>query len=213
MNRHAQIEFGHDFARLAANSLRPMVRAIASALGPSGRGVLVSRGGGSPVILWKGSDIAREMPSPAGTAGTAPRMLKETLFAFDRDHRDGSSRLAIMAEALLRALIREEAAGTSAAHLGGAMEALIAGVTDVLDTELRQPADLAQVARASGLAGAMAADLASLTGELGADAAFDIREGSMSRDSMSRAREGFTLEVKILGIRRCRALLGQRARG
>ena len=175
-----------------------MVMAIASSFGPCGRGVLVSRESGSPGILWKGSDIAREMPAPEGTAGIAPRMLKETLFAFDRDHRDGSSRLAVMAEACLRALMREERAGTTAPHLADTMAGLVAGMSDTLQSELRVPTNLVQVAHGSGLSDALATDLASLVAEMGADTAFDITQVNEPCFNITRT-EGFTLEVKTLG--------------
>jgi chaperonin GroEL len=175
-----------------------MVMAIASSFGPCGRGVLVSRESGSPGILWKGSDIAREMPAPEGTAGIAPRMLKETLFAFDRDHKDGSSRLAIMAEVCLRALMREERAGTTAPHLTDTMAGLVSGMSDTLQSELRVPTNLVHVAHGSGLSDALATDLASLVAEMGADTAFDITQVNEPCFNITRT-EGFTLEVKTLG--------------
>ncbi len=172
--------------------------AIASSFGPRGRGVLASRESGSPVILWKGTDIAREMPAPEGTAGIAPRLLKETLFVFDRDHRDGSSRLAIMAEACLRALIREERAGTAAPRLADAITGIVAGIADTLPSELRVPTSLLQVAHGSGLSGDLANDLASLVAEMGGDTAFDVSQVNEPCFNVTRT-EGFTLEVKTLG--------------
>ena len=152
------------------------MRAIGTSLGPHGRSVLVCRHPEPPAALVKGSEIARAMPVADGPGGIAPRMLREMLHAFDRDHQDGTSRLALSAGACLSALVREEMAGSSMPQLAEALTEITADAAEML-AGFRVPADLRQVAIASGIGEGIAADLASRAAKVGPGASFDIGGG------------------------------------
>src|SRR5689334_2591724 len=93
----ARITAGADLHRLLERSLRPLMRAVGASLGPDGRTILYARGPRDVAEAATGFAIAREMPTADGPRGTAPRLLKETLFAVDRDFGDGTARLALIA--------------------------------------------------------------------------------------------------------------------
>ena len=174
-----------------------MVRAIGTSLGPHGRSVLVCRHPEPPAALVKGSEIARAMPVADGPGGIAPRMLREMLHAFDRDHQDGTSRLALSAGACLSALVREEMAGSSMPQLAEALTEITADAAEML-AGFRVPADLRQVAIASGIGEGIAADLASRAQKLGPGASFDIVEGQDPGLSVTSA-DGFAFDIRPIG--------------
>ncbi len=198
MNRPSTIQTDDKVLHVLSGSLGPLVRAVGCALGPDGRGVLVGRGGGAPAVLWKGSSIAREIPAAHGALGVAPRILKETLLAFDREHSDGTARLAVMAGTCLKALVREAAAGAPVQQLADSILHLAMATGGRLAADWQTAPELIQVARAGGVPDELAEALAALVHELGSEACFDIKDGGSETFHVTKT-EGFALDAKPVG--------------
>jgi chaperonin GroEL (HSP60 family) len=159
---------------------------------------MADRGRNAPVMLWKGSSIARELTAEGGAPDVAPRMLKEMLLAFDRDHSDGTSRLAVMTGACLNALWRESATGIAAEPLAEAVHLLAKQAGNQLVQKLQVNTDLIQVALGSGLPDKTAAELADLLRQTGPEAFFDISEGDSDVLNVSRTT-GYVFDASTVG--------------
>lgn len=193
----ARIVAGADVHPLIDRSLAPVLRAIGASLGPHGRSVLYDRGG-TVARAATGFAIAREMPMPEGPAGVAPRLLKEGLFAADRDWSDGTARLALIAGGCFAAAAREARSGVPVRALGDAIAAVARTIASHLDAERLAQADLPALARTAGLAPDLADRLAALVNELGGEAVFDVKENNGRGLDMTRA-QGFVFAARPLG--------------
>ena len=91
--------------------LRRSVRAINASLGPHGRALLYEATPGGVGFARDGLTIAREMAESEGARSIGPRILKETLFAADRDFGDGAARLACILGAIVGEGVKLVAAG------------------------------------------------------------------------------------------------------
>ena len=87
------------------------VRAINASLGPDGRALLYEATPGGVGLARDGLTIAIEMAENEGARSIGPRILKETLFASQRDLGDGAARLACIFGAILEQGARFVAAG------------------------------------------------------------------------------------------------------
>jgi chaperonin GroEL len=103
-------------ARLARGALG-VIRPIATALGPYGRGVMFHRPPAPPALLYDGYAIAREVCPQGGIEALGAQIVKETLFDIDRDVGDGTTTAAVLIGALLQAGSRTISAGIDAGRL------------------------------------------------------------------------------------------------
>lgn len=194
-----EIIAGAGIYRLFDASLRPVIRAIGLSLGPDGRTVLYKRGGsGSIAQAATGFAIAREMPIPSGPGGAAPRLLKETLFAADRDFGDGTARLALIAGQCFSAGAREIAGGAAPRPLCETIASLSDEIVSWLAAAQEPEVNLLHIARSSGVTPPLAEKLAALVHELGGDASIDVKENSGHGIELTRS-PGFVLEAKPMG--------------
>jgi chaperonin GroEL len=191
-----QIFAGADVLRLLDTSLRPVIRAIGLSLGPHGRTILYERGSRDVAEAATGFAIAREMPIPDGPYGVAPRLLKETLYAADRDFCDGTARLALIAGGCFSAGAREIAAGSAPRPLCEAIASLSEEIASWLEAAKEAQIDLLSIARSSGATPMLAEKLAGLVEELGNDASIDVKENDGRGIEVTKTR-GFVFEAKI----------------
>jgi len=194
----AHIATGAGLHRLLDESLRPVVRAIGLSLGPDGRTVLYERGPRDVVAAATGFAIAREMPIPSGPRGTAPRLLKETLFAADRDLGDGTARLALIAGACFSGGVREIVSGAAPRPLCEAMARLSVEIAAWLGEAQEREVNLLSVAQSCGLAGPLADRLAALVSDLGPDASIDVKENDGRGIELVKS-DGFAFDAKPIG--------------
>jgi chaperonin GroEL len=194
----ARIVAGAGVHRLLDASLRPVIRAIGLTLGPDRRSVLHEHGPRAVAEAATGFAVAREMPIATGPWGLAPRLLKETLFAADRDLGDGTARLALIAGACFSSGVREMAAGAAARPLCEAMQRLSEEIAGWL-IEAREPqVNLLHVARACGLGEPLAGKLADVVREFGADASIDVKENDGAGIELTKS-DGFALDARPIG--------------
>jgi chaperonin GroEL len=157
-------------ARLARGAFA-VIRPIATALGPHGRGVMFHRPPAAPALLYDGYAIAREVCPERGIEALGAQIVKETLFDIDRDVGDGTATAAVLIGALLRAGSQAISAGHDPGRLadellrvgGGVARGLSAtatgrGVEDWLEgvavTAAREPDVAALIADCSRQVGA-----------------------------------------------------------
>ncbi|CAN5186523.1 N/A [soil metagenome] len=144
-----------------------------------------------------GYTIAREMPMPEGPGGAAPRLLKEALFRLDRDFRDGTARLALIAGACFSAGVRE-VRRHPARQLSEALAGLSREIEHLLDDERISRVDLQCIGRSAGLDAAFGHDLAGLVAQVGCDAVIDIKENDRRGVEIVKA-QGFVFDAKSIG--------------
>jgi chaperonin GroEL (HSP60 family) len=174
------------------------MRAVGASLGPDGRTILYARGPRDVAEAATGFAIAREMPMADGPRGTAPRLLKEALFAVDRDFGDGTARLALIAGECFSAGWRESLSGNAVQPLCDMMGHLSEEVAAWLPELRDKDTDMMRVARSCGLTEALAENLAGLVSELGSDAGIDLKENDRPGIEVTRAN-GFVLDAAPAG--------------
>ena len=156
----------HAVHRIFASSLAPLGRAIGASLGPNGKPALHDLGTEKIGRARSGIEIALAMPMREGPSGVAPRMLKELLFAANRDLGDGTAQLALVAIAAFTRAARLVAAGISAVALADALHALRPVVSQFLQAERCDTVNLMGLAQTAGAEAPLAQHLASLFAEM-----------------------------------------------
>jgi chaperonin GroEL (HSP60 family) len=156
--------------------LAQSVRAINASLGPHGRALLYEPSSGGVGFAADGLAIAREMAESEGAQSIGPRILKETLYAAERDLGDGAARLACIFGAVLESGARLVAGGLppqaladDILHIGRIVDARLA------DQRLEAP-ELAALAGAAVADNDLAMALADAVGHAGADGVVDVKE-------------------------------------
>lgn len=191
----AHVLDGYAVHRLFAASLQPMARAIGASLGPRGVLSLFDQGTEQIGRARSGLEIAMAMPKPEGPAGTAPRMLKELLFAAQRDLGDGTTQLALIAIATFTQATR---AGAPAVALANAIDSARPTVTALLQAERCAEIDLVSLARSSGADARLANELASILKQTGPDGIIEVSEAL--RPGMELiAAPGFMIDAEPIG--------------
>jgi chaperonin GroEL (HSP60 family) len=156
--------------------LRRAVRATNASLGPHGRAILYESSPGGVAIARDGLTIAREMADLEGARSIAPRILKETLFAADRDLGDGMARLAAILGAIVEEGSKLVGSGHSPQHLAAALMHLGNETAARLADQCLPLPDLTALARAVTDDVGVAEAVASAVTGAGADGVVDVKE-------------------------------------
>lgn len=193
----ARIIAGDEALRLIGQSLTPPLRAIAASLGPCGRVSLHDGMDGAVAEARTGVAIARAIACDDGAWSVAPRLLKETLVAAERDLGDGTARLAVIMGATLRAGLRLVAAGFAPGPLADGILAALPRVRAEIATQRIEEPDLVQVAASAGAEGALAIALADAARNVGATGVVDIIAGTRA-GLETRLGDGFIFEGEAM---------------
>lgn len=181
--------------RLFATSLEPMAHAIAASLGPEGAPALFDQGTEKIGRARSGLEIAMAMPKAEGLAGTAPRLLKEMLFAAQRDLGDGTAQLALIAIATFTQAVRTRA---PAVALANAIDAVRPLVKELIEAERCAEIDLVSLAEGAGADARLAQELAGILKETGPDGVIEVSEAL--RPGMEViAAPGFMIDAEPIG--------------
>ena len=152
------------------------VRAINASLGPGGRALLYEATPGGVGFANDGLTIAREMAESEGIRSVGPRILKETLFAAQRDLGDGSARLACILGAIVEEGFKLIAAGYPAQELADAiLESAHLVDRRLADQRCTRP-DLRLIAAAVTADPALADAVAKAVEHAGADGVVDVAD-------------------------------------
>jgi chaperonin GroEL (HSP60 family) len=177
--------------------LRQCVRAINASLGPHGRSLLYEPAPGGVGLASDGLTIAREIAGDAGADSIGPRILKETIFAAQRDFGDGSARLACILGAVVEDGFRLVAAGHQPQELARDILSLsdLVGCR-LVESRLHHEVDLGAMANAVTTDRAIAELVATSVAGAGADGVVEVKEHPRA-DLHLEVGTGFSIDVVL----------------
>lgn len=163
---------GEAVHRSFVNSLRPLMRLIGLSLGPNDRSVLLASGHGVRCAA-SALDIVRHYPDSLAPQRLPIRILKEAMVASQRDHGDGSARLALIAGASFTAAVRM--LGISSRKFGiDAFAQTRVRISELLEAERCDMTAIEDIARAAGANEQLAEVLSTLFREVGAEGVIEV---------------------------------------
>lgn len=176
-----EIEFNETARRAMESGVDKLADAVRVTLGPRGRHVVLAKAFGGPVVTNDGVTIAREIELEDPFENLGAQLVKSVATKTNDVAGDGTTTATVLAQALVRAGLRNVAAGANPIALGSGIskaadavsEALLASATPVSDKK-----GIAQVATVSS----RDEEIGELVGEamtkVGADGVVSVEESS-----------------------------------
>ncbi|MCH9736674.1 MAG: chaperonin GroEL [Actinomycetia bacterium] len=176
-----QIEFNETARRAMEAGVDKLSDAVKVTLGPRGRHVVLAKAFGGPTVTNDGVTIAREIDLEDPFENLGAQLVKSVATKTNDVAGDGTTTATVLAQAMVKAGLRNVAAGANAIALGAGIskaadavsEALLAGATPVTDKKA-----IAQVATVS----ARDEEVGELVGEamtkVGHDGVVSVEESS-----------------------------------
>ncbi|MEW9586383.1 TCP-1/cpn60 chaperonin family protein [Paraburkholderia sp. DGU8] len=179
---------------LVLRALSVGARAIGSSLGPYGRGLMYDGGSGGPQHSSSGLDIARRVTDESGAGTVALRILRDALWAVQRDLEDGTARTACIAAALYTQAAKHVAHGTAPALLCKEIQQLQSEMPALVEAQRCEAADSFDVARSACADEDIARSLSDAYSASSEKGAIDIQQGTGSDIQLERYC-GYCLDV------------------
>ncbi len=176
-----QIEFNETARRAMEAGVDKLADAVKVTLGPRGRHVVLAKAFGGPTVTNDGVTIAREIDLEDPFENLGAQLVKSVATKTNDVAGDGTTTATVLAQAMVKAGLRNVAAGANPIALGAGIskaadavsEALLAGATPVTDKKA-----IAQVATVS----ARDEEVGELVGEamtkVGHDGVVSVEESS-----------------------------------
>ncbi|MEV3901424.1 MULTISPECIES: chaperonin GroEL [unclassified Mycobacterium] len=176
-----QIEFNETARRAMEVGVDKLADAVKVTLGPRGRHVVLAKSWGGPTVTNDGVTIAREIDLEDPFENLGAQLVKSVATKTNDVAGDGTTTATVLAQAIIRAGLRNVAAGANPIALGAGIskaadavsEALLAAATPVSDKKA-----IAQVATVSS----RDEEIGELVGEamtrVGADGVVTVEESS-----------------------------------
>lgn len=176
-----QIEFNETARRALERGVDQLADAVKVTLGPRGRHVVLAKAFGGPTVTNDGVSIAREIELENPFENLGAQLVKSVATKTNDVAGDGTTTATVLAQAIVRAGLKNVAAGANPIALGAGIgraadtvaEALIAAATPVQGQEA-----IAQVATVSS----RDAEIGALVGEamtrVGTDGVVTVEESS-----------------------------------
>lgn len=112
-----RILFDDDARRALGRGIERVAHAVSVTLGPSGRTVILDRGGGSPAVTSDGVTVLREMELADPHENAGARLLREAADRTSEAAGDGATTTAVLVHALVREGLKAVAAGVNPLRL------------------------------------------------------------------------------------------------
>ena len=176
-----QIEFNETARRAMEAGVDKLADAVRVTLGPRGRHVVLAKAFGGPVVTNDGVTIAREIDLEDPFENLGAQLVKSVATKTNDVAGDGTTTATVLAQAIVKAGLRNVAAGANPIALGAGIskaadavsEALLAAATPVSD--LKAIAQVATVSSRDGLVGDLVGQAMTT---VGADGVVTVEESS-----------------------------------
>jgi chaperonin GroEL len=172
-----------EFRAEARDALQRGVDTLADAvkvtLGPRGRNVVIDKKWGAPTITNDGVTIAREIELSNPYENIGAQLAKEVATKTNDVAGDGTTTATVLAQAMVRAGLRNVAAGANPLSLKRGMDAAVALVADELARmarEVQERDEIAQVAGISAQDGQIGDLIAEAFSKVGKDGVITVEE-------------------------------------
>jgi chaperonin GroEL len=146
------LSFDEDARRALERGVDKLADTVKVTIGPKGRNVVLDKSFGPPVITNDGVTIAREVEVADPYENLGVQLAKTVATKTNDVAGDGTTTATVLAQALVRAGLRNVAAGANPAALKRGIDAAVAAVTAALDnaaTPVQGEREIAHVATIS----------------------------------------------------------------
>jgi chaperonin GroEL len=176
-----QIEFNEQARRSLERGVNHLADAVKVTLGPRGRHVVLAKAFGGPTVTNDGVTIAREIDLEDPFENLGAQLVKSVATKTNDVAGDGTTTATVLAQAIVKAGLRNVAAGANPIALGlgiskaaeALSESLIASATPVQGAEA-----IAQVATVSSRDAEVGEMVGKAMDRVGADGVVTVEEGS-----------------------------------
>jgi len=176
-----QIEFNETARRALEAGVDKLADAVRVTLGPRGRHVVLAKAFGGPVVTNDGVTIAREIDLEDPFENLGAQLVKSVATKTNDVAGDGTTTATVLAQAIVKAGLRNVAAGANPIELGlgiskaadAVSEALLAAATPVSDKK-----SIAQVATVSSRDEVVGELVGEAMTQVGADGVVTVEESS-----------------------------------
>jgi chaperonin GroEL len=146
------LSFDEDARRALERGVDKLADAVKVTIGPRGRNVVLDKSFGPPVITNDGVTIAREVELDDPFENLGAQLAKSVATKTNDVAGDGTTTATVLAQAMVRAGLRNVAAGANPADLKRGIDAAVSAVTEALDkaaTPVHGEEEIARVATIS----------------------------------------------------------------
>jgi chaperonin GroEL len=146
------LSFGEDARRALERGVDKLADTVKVTIGPKGRNVVLDKSFGPPVITNDGVTIAREVELDDPYENLGAQLAKSVATKTNDVAGDGTTTATVLAQALVRAGLKNVAAGANPTALKRGIDAAVAAVNDALDkaaTPVQGEQEIAHVATIS----------------------------------------------------------------
>ncbi len=176
------LKFDEEARRALESGVNKLADAVKVTLGPRGRNVVVEKKFGAPTITNDGVSIAREVELDDPFENMGAQLVKEVATKTNDIAGDGTTTATVLAQALVRAGMRNVAAGAGPMDLKRGIDKAVAAAVDALAkqaTEIGDKAEIAQVASVSANNDAEIGDvIAEAIDKVGKDGVVTVEESN-----------------------------------
>ncbi|MDQ6936397.1 MAG: chaperonin GroEL [Actinomycetota bacterium] len=175
------LSFNEDARRGLERGVDRLADTVKVTLGPLGRNVVLDKSFGAPVITNDGVTIAREIDLTDPLENLGAQLVKSVATKTNDVAGDGTTTATVLAQALVRAGLRNVAAGAAPAALKRGMDAAVEAVNNALDKVAIAVDDEKSIAHV-GTISAQDATIGALIGEalakIGKDGVITVEESN-----------------------------------
>jgi chaperonin GroEL len=176
-----QLEFSDDARRSLERGVDKLADAVKVTLGPRGRHVVLAKAFGGPTVTNDGVSIAREIDLSDPFEDLGAQLVKSVATKTNDVAGDGTTTATVLAQAIIRAGLRNVAAGANPIALGAGISKAAEALSDALlaaATPVEGAEAIAQVATVSSRDPEVGEMVGRAMATVGADGVVTVEEGS-----------------------------------
>src|SRR5512146_1664948 len=149
---HKELKFNEDARRALERGVNTLADAVKVTLGPKGRYVVLDKKFGAPTITNDGVTIAREIEVEDAFENQGAQLVREVATATNDVAGDGTTTATLLAQAIVRAGLKNVAAGANPMGLKRgiekAVDTAVEGIKEI-SQKIKGKEDIARVAAIS----------------------------------------------------------------
>ncbi len=176
-----QLKFDEEARRALEAGVNRLADAVKVTLGPKGRNVVLDKKFGAPTITNDGVSIAREIELEDPFENMGAQLVKEVATKTNDVAGDGTTTATVLAQALIKAGLRNVAAGANPMVLKRGIEAAVEAAVEAISgnaVAIEEKKEIAQVASISAGDDSVGKVLADAIDKVGKDGVVTIEESN-----------------------------------
>src|SRR5205809_2828825 len=177
---HKELKFDEEARRSLERGVNTLADAVKVTLGPRGRYVVLDKKYGAPTITNDGVTIAREIEVEDVFQNQGAQLVREVATATNDVAGDGTTTATVLAQAIVRAGLKNVAAGANPLGLKRGIEIAVDQVVDHIRSQAKEISGKDQIARVATISAgddAIGDVIADAIEKVGKDGVVNVEEG------------------------------------